>query len=99
MLLYTRLTGSASSRSADTRLNEKRFSYLGRWFESCRELRLSGSWEPEAAGCTEHSRLPTLQRWHQLLLYLDTTNELLPNKGKDKSCKHTVTLYNLIVTD
>lgn len=36
---------------------------------------MSGSWEPVAAGRTERSRLPTLLRWHQLLLYLDTTKK------------------------
>lgn len=74
---YTALRSckTASSRSTDTRLKGKRFSYLGRWFESCRGLRSLGSWEPAAVGCTEHSRLPTPLRWHRLLLYLDTTQK------------------------
>lgn len=51
-------------------LVEKHVRYLGRWLESCRGLHLLESWELEAAGCTEHSRLPTPLHWHQQLLYL-----------------------------
>lgn len=35
-----------------------------------------GSWEPEAADHTEHSRLPTLLHWHQPLLYLNKTKHV-----------------------
>lgn len=66
---------------AQTPLFEKHVSHLGRWSESCQELHLSGSWEPAAAGCTERSRLPTLLRWHRLLLYLHKATVLLQNKG------------------
>lgn len=65
----------ASPRSTNTRLFEKHRGYLGRSFESCQERRLLGSWEPEAAGHTEHSRLPTLLHWHQLRLYLNKTSQ------------------------
>lgn len=56
---------------------KKHSSYLGRWLDWCRALRWSGSWEPAAAGRTERSTLPTLLRWHPLLLYLHARNKLV----------------------